>query len=479
MLFKSPSCKVELPKVIIGVGIILIVCILSNLINAATASLYRKTLRVIGNEGSANIEIFRRSAREMLSTPVAMNLVLKYLENGNTKMINKNQLKRQGFSASENQLLSELGIQRGEKAIATSSQQSYEKIIVIVAESLHRDFLHFYNPRIPAEATPFFDSLCAQYPRLDNYYTSARPTTPGLNAMFLSQLLYSPEQGFGNNTSIFRILTNNGYNTVFLSASSQYYNDEFRDYKKQFGMQNYRAREDLSKQGYLGSSGWGFHNDVMYEETIRILENNRNNKLFLVTKTLDFHQPEVYSGIADEKLPLVIQNASNQYLKGVFWENISLQKFFQDLQEHQLLDEKTLIVITGDHNPHPSQGPEYKSLATEELFLRLGPLPLIFISKNSQPFANMDSKKFASQIDFAPTILHLLGIAAPEDYMGTSILSTPTKYSYAIGQHDGTIFYKSSEQQIAVQLVDSESQSKYDYALRHWVQSTSEPGARI
>jgi phosphoglycerol transferase MdoB-like AlkP superfamily enzyme len=74
--------------------------------------------------------------------------------------------------------------------------------------------------------------------------------------------MYSDEQSFDNNPSLFRILGRQGYNTVFLESTSQYYNDEFRAYKKRFGMNLYMAKEDIEKQGYTGSAGWGFHNDV-------------------------------------------------------------------------------------------------------------------------------------------------------------------------------------------------------------------------
>lgn len=53
------------------------------------------------------------------------------------------------------------------------------------------------------------------------------------------------------------------------SASSRYYNNEYREYPEQFGMAHYFAKEDIAKEGYSGASGWGFHNDVMYDNMLR------------------------------------------------------------------------------------------------------------------------------------------------------------------------------------------------------------------
>ncbi|MHC1761373.1 MAG: LTA synthase family protein [Negativicutes bacterium] len=469
-LYRSPQISVGSQKVMNVTIMVILLCLATNLATAGMSSLYRKALRVIGNEGSANIEIHQRTAREMLTTPVALNLVQEYVRNDQKQWAEK--WPQRAITPQDKEWLGNLGISSENLSLSSSKNNTYEKIVLIIAESLHRDFLHFYNPRIPAEATPFFDSLCAQYPRSDHFFTSARPTTPSLNAMFLSQMIYSSEQAYPNNPTIFRILEKNGFDTVFLSATSQYYNNEFRDYKKHFGMLRYRAKEDLAKQGYVGSSGWGFHNNVMYEETLRILAENRRNKLFLVTKTIDFHQPDVYCGIKDENLPQTIRDSSNQYLKGIYWENVSLQNFFLALAERKLLDDKTLIIITGDHNPHPSQGIDYKSIASENMHLKLGPLPLIFVTRNLQPFASFNSQTFASQIDLAPTIWGLLGIPAPKEFSGRNMLTLPRQQGYAVGYHDNTIFYKSSTKNLTAGVVDNDTQNHYETALMHWAQES-------
>ncbi len=454
-----------------SVAIIPFIFIAVNLVNFVTAFFYPQLLVTNGYDEEAELERARNASRSLLSQSVTLNLAQEFLRNDERLVAASSQLYRVAFSENETILLNDLGIKVGEKPAAVPNVFPYDKIVMIVGESLHRDYLHYYNPLIPAEATPFLDSLVASYPHSDRYYTSNKPTTQGLNSLFLSQLLYTDDQAFETNTTLFRVLEKHGYDTLFLEATSQYYNDEFRAYKKRFGMNTYRAKEDLEKEGYIGSSGWGYHNDVMYEETIRILEQNRNKKLFMVTKTIDSHQPYPYCGLSDEDIPPAIkEQPNNVYLKGIYWENITLKKFFQDLKDRNLLDDKTLIVITSDHNPHPSQNAHYKRLGEGDLTLSLAPLPLIFVSKNLKPFENFSGAAYASQIDFAPTLLGILGIPSPSDFSGRNMINVPEEGSYAVGFLGDTIYYWSSDFHMKTDMYNGKDQNASEKAIIHWVQ---------
>lgn len=469
LLFRTPK-KIDNLHMKNGT-IIIMICILANIVNIATTYVYPKILLAGGFDEEAAIEQSRNLSRDMISESVTINLIREFLRNDVKQVTALNQLQRVAFSEHETQLLSELGIDVNKKPISIQKTFPYEKIIVIVAESFHRDYLHIYNPNIPAETTQFLDSLFAKYPHSDHYYTANKPTTQGLNSMFLSQLIYSDEQSFEDNVTLFKTLESEGYDTLFLEATSQYYNDEFRAYKKRFGMRTYSAKEDLEKQGYIGSVGWGFHNDVMYAETIKILDQNRNKKFFMVTKTIDSHQPYPYCGFSKEDIPASInEQPNNLYLKAIYWENITLQKFFHDLEERNLLDDKTLIIVTSDHNPHPSQNDNYKRLGQGDLSLTMAPIPLVFISANLQPFTNFSSATYASQIDFAPTLLGILGIPSPPEFSGRNMITIPEEHSYAIGNYGETICYWSKDSNIKTDMYSGKNQNADEKALTHWVQ---------
>lgn len=470
-LFRKFPAIPDLPIKTVSIAIIVTACITANLINIATAEVYPKALYAGGFDEEGEIEKARNISRDLISSSVTVNLVQEFLRNEEKTAINPNQYNRIPFSEDEKQFLGELGMTVDEKNARFEKAFPYEKVVVIVEESLHRNYLHYYNSQIPVETTQFLDGLFAKYPHLDHYYTSNRPTTQGFNSMFLSQVLYTDEQSFENNATLFKTLAGNGYETLFMDATSQYYNDEFRAYKKRFGMQTYRAKEDLEKQGYIGSTGWGFHNDVMYEETLRILEQNRDNKIFIVTKTIDLHQPYPYCGFSKENLPATSQD--NKYLKAVYWVNICLQKFFHDLEERGLLDDKTLIIVTGDHNPHPSQDEDYKSLKLDDSPITIVPIPMIFVSKNLRPFEDFNNDTYASQIDFAPTVLGILGIPSPAQFSGRNILNIPEEQGYGIGCYDGeTVYFRSKDGQIKADMYKEGTVNNYEKVLLHWMQDS-------
>lgn len=112
-----------------------------------------------------------------------------------------------------------------------------------------------------------------------------------------------------------------------MNASSQYYSNEVREYPQQFGMQEYYAKEYLQDLGYSGASGWGYHNDVLYKETLRLLEAGRKDKMLLVTKTLDMHQPYPYYGISWENMPPAVRDHELVTIRGMYWVDQTLKNF--------------------------------------------------------------------------------------------------------------------------------------------------------
>ncbi len=292
------------------------------------------------------------------------------------------------------------------------------------------------------------------------------PTTQGLNATFRSHIIMDKDLPGKGSPSLFRVAQAAGYKGIFMNASSQYYANELREYPDQFGMQEYIAKEQLEKFGYTGASGWGYHNDVMYEHTLRILEENRGKKLFLVTKTLDMHQPYPYTGYRWEEMPEGVRDNPNVTVRGVYWVDKTIEHFFKEAEKRGLMDERTLFLITSDHNPH--SGGEYTKLVEKANDkLSIAPIPLLFISKNLVPLDELRTNEYASQIDLAPTLLYLMGLEVPEKFMGRNLLQ-PTSNPFALGYFGGKAFYWSSTQHFVDQM-DNPTPNDDEDALSNYI----------
>ena len=419
---------------------------------------------IIGSYITIENEKTRLIYRNMLSVPINLNFISKALFDTD-KMASAKHVEMRELTDKDKKTLHKLGIDIPKPAVAKIAPQ-YDRVVLLILESMHRDYINYYNANIPEKATSYLNQLVIRYPHLNKFYSSAVPTTQGLNATFRSHIIMYKDLPGKGTPSLFRVAQAAGYKGIFMNASSQYYANELREYPDQFGMQEYIAKEQLEKFGYTGASGWGYHNDVMYEHTLRILEENRGKKLLLVTKTLDMHQPYPYTGYRWEEMPEGVRDNPNVTVRGVYWVDKTIEHFFKEVEKRGLMDERTLFLITSDHNPH--SGGEYTKLVEKANDkLSIAPIPLLFISKNLAPLDELRTNEYASQIDLAPTLLYLMGLDIPEKFMGRNLLQ-PTRMPFALGYFGGKAFYWSSKQHFVDQM-DNPTPNDDEDALSNYI----------
>ena len=419
---------------------------------------------IIGSYITIENEKTRVIYRNMLSVPINLNFISKALFDTD-KMASAKHVEMRELTDKDKKTLHKLGIDIPKPAVAKIAPQ-YDRVVLLILESMHRDYINYYNANIPEKATSYLNQLVIRYPHLNKFYSSAVPTTQGLNATFRSHIIMDKDLPGKGTPSLFRVAQTAGYKGIFMNASRQYYANELREYPDQFGMQEYIAKEQLEKFGYTGASGWGYHNDVMYEHTLRILEENRGKKLLLVTKTLDMHQPYPYTGYRWEEMPEGVRDNPNVTVRGVYWVDKTIEHFFKEVEKRGLMDERTLFLITSDHNPH--SGGEYTKLVEKANDkLSIAPIPLLFISKNLAPLDELRTNEYASQIDLAPTLLYLMGLDIPEKFMGRNLLQ-PIRIPFALGYFGGKAFYWSSKQHFVDQM-DNPTPNDDEDALSNYI----------
>ena len=419
---------------------------------------------IIGSYITIENEKTRLIYRNMLSVPINLNFLSKALFDTD-KMASAKHVEMRELTEKDKKTLHKLGVDVPKQAVKKITAQ-YDRVVLLILESMHRDYINYYNENIPEKATPYMNQLVIRYPHMNRFYSSAVPTTQGLNATFRSHIIMDKDIPGKGTPSLFRVAQAAGYKGIFMNASSQYYANELREYPEQFGMQEYIAKEQLEKFGYTGASGWGYHNDVMYEHTLRVLEENRDKKLLLVTKTLDMHQPYPYTGYRWEEMPEGVRDNPNVTVRGVYWVDKTLEYFFKEAEKRGLMDERTLFLITSDHNPH--SGGEYTKLVEKANDkLSIAPIPLIFISKNLGPLDELRTNEYASQIDLAPTLLYLMGLEVPEKFMGRNLLQR-ARVPFALGYFGGKAFYWSDKKHFVDQM-DNPNPNDDEDALSNYI----------
>ena len=432
----------------------------------SSSAVYYALEEIPGLDIEMDMEKSRKPTRDMLVMPVNINFVHKAFFKTDKVMKRPEDFQARELTKEDKETLADLGIVP-EPEYEQPLRAYYDKVVLLVLESVHRDYINFYNPKIPKETTPFLNSLLSKTVKINNYYSSAIPTTQGLNATFRSQLIYDPDLPGAKQGSIFRTAQQAGWKGIFINASSRYYNKEYLEYPRQFGMDTYIAREDLEAEGYTGASGWGFHNDVVYDKTLKTLLAHKTDKLFLVAKTLDMHQPYPYYGFQYLDMPEAVRTQGTITVCGMYWVDQTLKNFFAEVEKNGLLDDRTLFVITADHNPH--SGGEYKSLIDEEVNKQpIAPIPLLFVGKNLAPLEALEQNAYASQEDLAPTLLSLMGLTAPKDFMGRNLLQ-PVDRSYALGYFGGKAYYYGAKEHFITILDEATPDTKEKDALANYV----------
>lgn len=323
------------------------------------------------------------------------------------------------YQPTERRLLRDLGLHRAPQK--NPRKDRFDRIILVIAESLPLEYLPAYNPKIPRHVTPYLERLIARQLSLENYWTTNLPTDQGLYAMFLSRPAFDPglREKYQLET-LFTLLEESGFSTHFVRGPSERYANHRTYYPRWFGMQEFYGAETLrAKEPGLRGGSWGVGDCEVLDDVIKTLDQNRNHQTFVVAKTIDTHYP--FSGHLDPRsLSQLYQK--NPLLVSLRSFDTCLSKFADDLGDYGLFDDRTLLIITSDHTPN--HGP-YRRWTPQRDY-RPERLPLILATKAGARGLGIRPDLIASQLDFAPTILALAGLPSPPYAWGRDLSSKKT-----------------------------------------------------
>ena len=309
----------------------------------------------------------------------------------------------------------------------TGVGKTYNRVILIAAESLSNKYMHHFNPNIPPQASAPLDNLYETHSSASLRHVTLS-TLYGLSVIFTSHPYVKLSYENGYPVSFVQMLKERGFHTAFLRGANETYMDEHL-YFKQAGFEEvigatyFQTREDYKK--YL--NWWGLLDRKLFDYALEFLNTHKNEPTFLTLLTLDSHAPlgrldyldQTYTEIdhPDYKIP-TLPRAFARFGQDVW-------RFLDGLKANGLWDDKTLILITPDH-------PTYSNMPTVNLFKPFRPefdnLPFIIITKNKIT-APVTDNPLASQLDIAPTILDLLNIEPPQAFFGHSLFDMDAKRS--------------------------------------------------
>ena len=147
--------------------------------------------------------------------------------------------------------------------------------------------------------------------------------------------------------------------------------------------------------------------------------------------------------------------ATNHYDRGVLQADAVISKLLYQLHERGYLDD-AVVVITGDHGESLGERGRYSHAhSVWEESLRV---PLIVLTFGKARRGSLTARRLISQVDVAPSVLHMLGLPQPTTWRGVPI------------QVEKARRYIHFQQGQAIGLVDTTSAGGL---LKHWVDAHS------
>ncbi len=280
--------------------------------------------------------------------------------------------------------------------------------IIIFLES-HRGLnTGFLNPQFQPTPTPFFDSLAAHSRVWERMHASGLPTTGGLLSSHTgiphhSKLAQATDLAHISLPSFASVLSDSGYATHYFSAADPAWDNLGVWMGKWYNAQHYdRNMEDDSTFFVHASSYIG--------DTLA-----RRDSPFLATlMTRSNHYPFNFApGMPEQEKQKPLTERINYTMN---YADRQLARFIRSIEREEWF-QNTYVIILADHAfPLGENG---VSTMNGGAFSNATWVPFLISGKGIE--AKRDTATTA-QIDMAPTILELAGIAVPNIFMGHNLL---------------------------------------------------------
>lgn len=293
-------------------------------------------------------------------------------------------------------------------------------VIQITVESLSAEFLGTYGSS--AGLTPHLDAVAAQSLVFEQFYATGNRTDRGMEALTLSvpptpgrSLVKRPENA--NLFSLGSVLRSQGYSTTFLYGGYAY----FDNMAAFFGGNGYevidRATVDSSEVSF--ANAWGACDEDLYDWTLNKADADAatGKPFHYFVMTTSNHRP--YS-FPDGRIDLPSKVSGRK--GAVKYTDFAIGRFLAEAAKRDWF-KNTVFVIVADHCA--------SSAGKTALPIEKYHIPLLIYAPGGQ-VAPGRVKTLTSQVDYAPTLLSLLGWNYPSRFYGWDITRLPPERGRAL-----------------------------------------------
>ena len=315
-------------------------------------------------------------------------------------------------------------------------------VVLVVVESLRMFETGFSRSR--ASATPTLDRLAREGLAFDTIYANGNRTVRGELALLCSAL---PLTGGGEVYSAHpdlsiaclpKILRDHGYQTHWLSGLDAQFAGG-REFLSRHGIDHFHDEASITAlRGEPSQAGIGAADEDLFALALHVLD-DAAQPFFAEILTVANHHPwdHVDPSVAPEHALDGARGIYRRYRASTYHSDTTIAAFLGEARERGWFAD-TVFVFTGDHGtwvfPESDADHRLDEITRTEIFFRT---PLILWSPAHLAPRRMST--LGSQIDFAPTLLSILGIRGPNSFQGTDLLApVPRARRFAIAVNENS-----------------------------------------
>ncbi len=325
-----------------------------------------------------------------------------------------------------------LHTQRPEATLATP-----KNLVIVIEESLGAEFVGSLGG---LDLTPNLDALSRQGLWFTNLYATGTRSVRGLEAI-VSGFTPTPARSvvkLGKSQRDFftlaELLGNAGYDTSFIYGGEAQF-DNMRRFFMNNGFDKVIDKNDYPDPVFTGS--WGVSDEDLFNRAHEVFSAEHDRPFFSLVFTSTNHSPFEFP---DGRIELVDEQ-KNTVNNAVKYADHALGEFFEKAQASDYWDD-TVFLVVADHNS--------RVYGSDVVPVDRFHVPALILGGSIAPAA---FTPVASQIDLAPTLLSLVGVATEHPMIGHD-LTRPEAQQYpgrAIMQFNGIQAYMEGDRVAVLQ----------------------------
>lgn len=309
-------------------------------------------------------------------------------------------------------------------------------VVVVLEESLGSDFVGVLG-NVDLGLTPNLDRWSRDGLLLRNLVANGNRTVRGLEGVLCSfvplpgdSIVKRPREDVA---TLARVFGGAGYATCFLYGGYGIF-DHMKPFMTANGWSEFIEQPDFPEDAFR--TAWGVADEYIFDALLARQQRAHANgeRLFATLMSVSNHRPyDVPAGRID--LPASRKGA----VKYADW---ALGRYLDQARAAGVLDH-TIVLVVGDHGA--------RVYGAEQIPVASYRIPALFLTPGDA-LRGHTYDRLCSQIDLAPTLLGLAGIAATTPFLGEDLLARADKPGRAFVQHNFEIGILTDEALVVLQL---------------------------